>query len=207
MDFVEQFSAIMKAGLPGEECHLEVSPLGRKRSSDALLDAVSPKESAVAILFFEKNGSPSSLLIERSVYNGSHSGQIAFPGGKKDALDPDLCYTARRECFEEIGVAADALELVGALTPIYIPVSNFKVQPYVFWVNQLDELNPNPYEVVDVFDFPLRRLEEDCLGRTTVQVSEVVQLKEVPYFDIHGRVVWGATALMLNELRVLMQKI
>jgi 8-oxo-dGTP pyrophosphatase MutT (NUDIX family) len=207
MDFIEQFSTIMKAGLPGEECHLEVSPLGRKKSSDALLEAVSPKESAVAILLFEKNGFPSSLLIERSVYNGSHSGQIAFPGGKKDDLDLDLCYTARRECFEEIGVASDALELVGALTPVYIPVSNFKVQPFVFWVNQLGELKPNPDEVVDIFDFPLRRLKEDCLGRTSIQVTEVMQLNEVPYFDINGRVVWGATALMLNEMRVLIRKI
>jgi 8-oxo-dGTP pyrophosphatase MutT (NUDIX family) len=189
--------------LPGEDCHLEVSPLGRKKSSEVLKDAVNPKLSAVSIVLFEDSQFPNTILIERAIYKGSHSGQISFPGGKKDQQDKSLLDTAVRETHEEIGLLPSALDLIGSLTPVYIPVSNFLVQPYVFMHSGRPELTLDSREVVDAFSFSLHRLREDCLKETSIDVDEKIKLKNVPFFDIENKVVWGATALMINELRAM----
>lgn len=205
LNFMDKFRVSLSQ-LPGEDCHLEVSPLGRRRSSEALERAVNPKQSAVAIVLFESDGDPHSILIERAIYRGVHSGQIAFPGGKKDTHDATLLDTALRETEEEIGLSGYELELMGGLTPVYIPVSNFIVQPYVFLHHGIPNLVPDTREVVDAFSFSLQGLTGDCLGSTSIQIDPVNTLENVPFFDIHQKIVWGATALIMNEIRTLIRR-
>jgi 8-oxo-dGTP pyrophosphatase MutT (NUDIX family) len=198
-------SDYLKNALPGEESHLEVSPLGRGKSSDALKKAQNAKESAVSLVLFEESNILKSVLIQRSVYNGAHSGQISLPGGKRDDLDADLRDTALRECEEEIGIPKDELIDVGMLTPVYIPVSNFSVFPFVFFHPSVPQFTRDPKEVVDIIVFDIKEIcFEESLKQTSIPLSRNQVLNNVPCFVINDKIVWGATALVLNEFRRLL---
>lgn len=201
-DRLHELSDILSSALPGEDSHLEVSPMGRTKSSEAIKHARDFKESAVSLVLFEEASMLKTVLIQRPVYEGAHSGQISLPGGKRDASDVDLRITALRECEEEVGISRHELLDVGKLTPIYIPVSNFSVFPYVFFHPSIPQLVKDPKEVVDIIVFPIQDIcSETAVRRTTVTVSKNMQLKDVPCFVINEKVVWGATALVLNEFR------
>ena len=205
-DFLEQFHFITKHGLPGEDAHRELSPIKRPLASDLRKEGLTYRESAVAVILFQKNGTIHSALIQRPEYDGTHSKQIAFPGGKMDATDPDLEYTARRESFEEISLPLGHGELVKELTTVYIPVSKFKVNPFVFFLDDEPELIPDPREVESIFTFDIFDLrKENIVKRTDLRLSNGMTQKNVPYFDINGKIVWGATALMLSELRSILK--
>jgi 8-oxo-dGTP pyrophosphatase MutT (NUDIX family) len=115
--------------LPGEHSHQKMSPLNRPLTSDALKNTSNYRESAVAIVLFESNNQIECILTQRPEYDGSHSGQVSFPGGKKEDTDEHLEATARRECKEEIGVELSLENYLGELSPVYIPVSRFLVLP------------------------------------------------------------------------------
>ena len=116
--------------LPGEESHLEMIPF-RKPSSSYKSNYSTAKESAVMCLIFEKNNELFGLLMERTEDGGKHSGQVSFPGGKKELTDDNLLDTALRETYEEIGIQYQTVTVLGELTRVYIPVSNFLVQPFI----------------------------------------------------------------------------
>lgn len=189
--------------LPGEDAHIAMSPTGRGRSSDALKQASNVRESAVSIVIYESKNVFSSLLIQRPTYKGVHSGQVCLPGGKREDFEKHLHETAMRECMEETGIEQEALELLGALTPVYIPVSNHHVHPYVFFhPSSTPSLIPDPREVVEIIPFELSDLIDDGkMKRTDIIVRDDYTLKNVPYFDIENRIVWGATAIILHEFR------
>ncbi len=188
--------------LPGESAHLEMMPM-RGLSSDALKKVNNAKESAVAIHLLQKDRGIDILLTQRNTYNGAHSGQISFPGGKRDASDEDSIHTARRESFEEIAMPFEKGELIGPMTEIYIPVSNFHIKPYVFFHSELNiELIPDPREVASIFLLPGNDLINQKL-RTEVDIpiGNGRVLKDVPCFLYENRIIWGATAILLNELK------
>lgn len=207
MSLIKRIKYVITHELPGEKAHLDLSPLGRKRSSEALKKAENPRESAVAIVLFQTANGIETILIQRPTYNGNHSGQVCFPGGKMDAIDHDYIDTALRECSEEVGINRQELEHLGALTPIYIPVSNHYVQPHVFYHPSLPITTPDPREVVEIFNFPLDYLmDKKRLKHTQIQLPNGRILKNVPYFDIHKKIVWGATAIILNEFKEVYRK-
>ena len=204
---IDQIRTLLLEDLPGEDAHIRMSPLGRGRSSEALKNATDVRKSAVAIVLFDNQVSLSSVLIQRSTYKGVHSGQVCLPGGKKEDFEDFLHETALRECVEETGLNGSELELIGELTPVYIPVSNHHVHPYVFHYPSTPLYKPDPREVVEVIPFGVADLIDDALiKRTDILVKEDYTLKNVPYFDIEGRIVWGATAIILNELREVLQR-
>jgi 8-oxo-dGTP pyrophosphatase MutT (NUDIX family) len=134
-----------------------------------------------------------------------HSGQISFPGGKRDETDENLEFTARRECFEEVALPLGLGEMIHPLTEVFIPVSSFLVQPYIFYVETLPELIADEREVDSIFSFDIfSLLDESIIHRTSIQIGNGMTLKDMPYFNIHGRVVWGATAMILSELKILL---
>ena len=199
--FINQFSRSKLKGLPGDEAHKLVLPINRPLPSK-MKDLENYRESAVGILLYDEGASLKSVLIERPEYDGVHSKQIAFPGGKKDTTDPDLEFTARRECAEEIAIPKDSLELIGSISPVHIPVSRFTINPYIFYVENMPELIPEPREVADIIHFDVDAiLKVDSLTRTNVRISSNMIRKDVPCFMINGKVVWGATAMLLSELR------
>jgi len=204
-DQINKLSQLLLTSLPGEESHLEVSPLGRLKSSEALKSVQSFRKSAVSLVLFEDASSLKSILIQRSVYKGAHSGQISLPGGKWEEFDKDLRTTALRECEEEVGIPKAELIDLGVLTPVYIPVSNFSMIPYVFFHPSTPQLIIDPKEVADTIVFDLKDIcDEGALKLTSVFVSPKQTLTNVPCFVINDRVVWGATALVLNEFRRLL---
>lgn len=166
-----------------------------------------PIKSAVLILFFEDEDAHLKFpLIQRPTYKGAHSGQIAFPGGKAEYADPDLTYTALREAHEEIGVDPGAVEVVGNLSDLLITVSNFIVTPVIGFIREQPDYVLDKQEVesvleADLYDLlnPEKRKEGEVLARGKYRIR-------TPYFEIENRIVWGATAMMLNELSIVVGK-
>lgn len=201
---IELIKQLLDNDLPGEDAHLTMSPLGRQKSSQAIKNVNNYRESAVALVLFETEETLKSVLIQRTIYKGSHSGQVCLPGGKKEDFETSLDQTAIRECAEETGLITEKLDLLGSLTPVYIPVSNYHVHPFVFHYTDTPEFFPEEREVAEILPFNLKDiLIEENMKTTDIRVTKERILRNVPYFDIREKVVWGATAIILNEFRVL----
>lgn len=206
-NFIASFKQSLALGLPGEEAHQLLMPLKRPLSSVAKAETSNYRESAVGIVLYPFNDSIHCILIRRPSYEGAHSGQISFPGGKRDTDDVNLEYTARRECFEEIALPHQYAELIHPLTEVFIPVSKFSVQPYVFYTDKLPELTPDEREVEEIISFDLFDLtKHETIPTTSIAINAGFTMKNVPYFDIQGHIVWGATAMMLAEMKVLLER-
>jgi len=187
--------------LPGKDVQYQMASSRRVKEIPNLSEIKDYRESAVCILLYQDNDKIFFPLIEREVYEGVHSGQIALPGGKKDASDPDLIHTALRELHEEVGVANNQLEVIGTLTQVYIPPSNFLVQPVIAISRDLPDFILNQREVQSIIPFSLHELLNDELVKEThIELEKGLKIK-TPYFDVRGRILWGATAMILNELK------
>jgi len=189
--------------LPGEKSHIEMIPY-RLPSSSFKLKYDSAKLSAVMCLFFEKNNEMYGLLMERTDDGGKHSGQISFPGGKKDVTDANLKQTALRETDEEIGIENRLITVLGELTQVYIPVSNFLIQPFLGVIENGFNLKLSKKEVKSVFEFKLM----DLLKPETKQIQSIknhkgIVMKNIPCFMFDDKIVWGTTSLILNEIKKL----
>jgi 8-oxo-dGTP pyrophosphatase MutT (NUDIX family) len=155
------------------------------------------KLSAVLVLIFPINGMLSLVLMKRTEYPGVHSGQISFPGGRREEHE-ELLDTALREAQEELGINRQQLELLGQLAPIYVPPSNFEIHPFVAYTDTHPIWIPERREVAAVIEMPLGYLFEAELKKTEVRTVRGVTF-EAPFYDIKGYKVWGATAVMLSE--------
>jgi len=198
---IEALMRRLAGELPGEVAHKEMLPY-RELTSTMLKSVMDFRDSAVAILLYEEHDAMKSVLIERPTYNGSHSGQMAFPGGKKDPGDPDLIYTALREMHEEIGFQDDNIMHLGALSRVYIPVSRYLVYPHVFYSQKVYPFTPDPFEVANIVTFDFHEISKPENKTTTkIKMDNGVTMKDVPCFKIADKIVWGATALIMEELR------
>ena len=189
--------------LPGEAAH---APYMRYRQQFEKSYAKKQRRpAAVAIHLYPQNSAWHFILIERSTYNGQHSGQMAFPGGKPDPTDPNLEHTARRESLEEIGITIDQGQHIGTLSNVWIPVSGFEVSPYVFLHDKAPLLQPDPREVQEIISVSVSDLIADSsLTSKDIEIPGGQILEAHPCFLLNQKIVWGATALMLNELRMLL---
>jgi 8-oxo-dGTP pyrophosphatase MutT (NUDIX family) len=189
--------------LPGEAAH---TPYKRYRQQFEQSHAHQQRRpAAVALHFYPKNEAWHFILIERSTYNGQHSGQMAFPGGKPDPSDPHLEFTARRESFEEIGIPLHHGQHIKTLSNVWIPVSGFEVSPYVFLHDEAPLLQPDPREVKHIEEVALQDLLNDSsLTLKDIEIPGGQILEAHPCFLLNNKIVWGATALMLNEVRILL---
>jgi len=202
---VQQLRAALSAPLPGRQAQYAMAARSRSRPVRAPEHA---RKAAVLVLFYPAGREWHLVLIERvSNRNDRHSGQISLPGGRYDRSDADLRNTALREAEEEVGVAADRIELLGALTDLYIPVSNYDVQPFVGYAAEQPAFIPQPEEVADIIEVPLTALLDiSNEKRTRITLGANIELNDVPYFDLQGKVVWGATAMILSELRTALNR-
>lgn len=193
--------------LPGNKAHLEMMPYKRISGMEAR-ESLNPRQSAVMTLLFEKDNEVQMLFILRAVYKGAHSGQVAFPGGKMEPEDESLLVTALRETWEEIGIPREEIELLGELTEVYIPPSNFLAKPFVGWVNDISKIKIHDREVQEVMTISLRELfapENRITKSIHLPVYDVTV--EAPCFDVLGHTLWGATALMVNEFRWILERV
>jgi len=207
-EFVKQIKIALSKGLPGDDAHQNLAPIKRLSARNALAEKVDYRSSAVAIVLYPENHQIKSILMQRPSYDGIHGGQVSFPGGKVEENDENLEFTARRECFEEINLPISQGELIGELSPVYIPVSNFMVQPFIFFVKDLPELKAEEREVESIIHFNLHHLLDESRQKTTsIKISKNLVQKNVPYFDIEDKIVWGATAMILAELKAVLKRV
>jgi 8-oxo-dGTP pyrophosphatase MutT (NUDIX family) len=202
LEFIQQFKKEILLHLPGESAHLKMAPAHRQTLNSALKSNVVIRESAVAVVLYKNGNQIECLLTQRPEYDGKHSGQVSFPGGKRDESDLDLEETARRECFEEVGIPVEKGILLGELTEVYIPVSQFLVKPFVYFHEELPELIPDKREVAEILTFPIFDLKkEELISSMEIHLPDGTIYKNIPYFDLADKKVWGATALILSEIR------
>ena len=190
--------------LPGEVSHELMAPFKRTKASAIVNSKTQPKLSAVLMLIYPKNDIPHFTLIQRTAYKGTLGGQISFPGGKQEA-EESLKETALRETFEEIGVAPDKIQVLGEITQIYIPPSNFLVSPFIGFVDFEPVFTPEVKEVEEIIEVKISDLiDNEKIKRKKIKVGKYTEtpiLIDVPYFELNYNTVWGATATILSEVR------
>lgn len=209
-EFIQRLETALKDSLPGSLAHQLMSPMGRGDSEEYLLKSkVTPKTSAVMIVLFEENDVFKMVLIKRPSYDGVHSGQISFPGGKYEATDHDFQTTALRETFEEIGVSSDQIKVLGSLSRIYIPPSNFLVYPFVGYCHNTPFFHPDDKEVDHLLFPEINILFDDNIRKEGSFISGGNSNWKIqaPYFEIETERVWGATAIILSEFKYILEKI
>lgn len=164
------------------------------------------KTAGVLILITKVNSDFHFLMIQRTTYDGAHSGQMAFPGGKKEPQDASILDTAIRECYEEIGIYVSKCDILGALTPLFIPVSQFVVYPFISYINSPLQFKKDPNEVEEIYLFNLQDFfKPENIQDFSFQVQN--QTMTVPSYRFQERTVWGASAMILSEWYDLMQNI
>lgn len=204
-ELVQRLRAAMRGPLPGHDHFLEISGYKRPDIAAVMQQDPPPRASAVLALLYPKKDVLHTLLMLRPTYDGVHSGQVSFPGGKREPEDDSLEETALREFAEETGAVTSEIELLGPLSPVYIPPSRALVTPYVGYADRLDSLSPDAQEVEALIETPFAvLLSEGILKRREQYIPVMGRSAEIPYFDVQGHVVWGATAMMIAELRALL---
>ena len=194
--------------LPGMEIQLEMAPTNRRNEIRARGSGQSPVKSSVLLLLYPgERGEPLMVFIQRPRYDGAHSGQIAFPGGRYESTDKDLEQTALREAQEEVGVDPDRVEVIGGLTPLYIPPSNYIVSPFVGLTDRRPAFVPDKKEVDRLLELPLSAFRErNNKQMRAITLSTGIRL-QTPCFVIHGEMIWGATAMIMAEFLALTEGI
>jgi 8-oxo-dGTP pyrophosphatase MutT (NUDIX family) len=195
--FVNSLSSKLKGPLPGVEFQKKFM------HEERLLSHIQPNEttrqSAVLVAFYPSDGEVYLPLILRPAYDGTHGGQMALPGGKMEYADENLVRTALREAQEEIGVKAMDVNVLGELTDVFIPVSNFIVKPIVGYLDYKPDFFPDKREVEKIFEVKFSEfLKLENKGIRSIIVGK--RNLTVPGFDIQSQWIWGATALIMNEI-------
>lgn len=197
---VEKLRIALGKELPGKLAHARMAPIHR---SLEVPKGTSLKKSAVLLAIYKKNNKPYIVFMRRPVYNGPHSGQISFPGGKCEKVDVDLKATALREANEELGIRSENVEIIGQLSPLVIPHSQFVVYPFVAVSEIIGDFVADSEEVEEVLEYPLEYLLRDDVRNECYFNSRTGRVL-APYFDLDGQKLWGATSMILNELLMLL---
>ncbi|WP_275315638.1 NUDIX hydrolase [Tenacibaculum bernardetii] len=205
-DFISQLEEFKNKPLGGLASQLKLAPKLRTQFPQELIDSKKPKRAAVLALFYpDKNNETRFLLTQRAKYKGKHSAQISFPGGKTDKDDINFKATALRETFEEVGVISDDIKIVKQLSDSYIPPSNFLVAPFIGITKKQPLFTPN-YEVEGIIEVLMSDLlDENNLSSIEMETSYMKNI-DVPCFKLNSYIVWGATAMMLSEIKDLFKQ-
>jgi len=208
-EFLKSVSKIKNIPLPAEVSHFKMVPPFRqellKKQKEAIKKA---KHAGVLSLFYpDEDKETKFVLILRKTYKGVHSAQVAFPGGKLEAQDASLRDTALRETFEEVGVPVDTVQIVRSISQVYIPPSNFYVHPFIGFTQTTPQFIKQDDEVEALIEIDLEHfLDEQSLISKKVKTSYSIEV-EVPAFKLNDYVVWGATAMMLSEIKDLLKQL
>jgi len=186
---------------PGQEAQEIMMPTLSDKSRFSLTAKKDARAGGVMILLYLKEGVIHFPLIQRPDYDGVHAKQMSFPGGKKDIEDKDLIVTALRETTEEVGIDSTKIEIIGSLTELYIIASNFNVLPVIGVLKEVPEFIADGREVDEIIEVRLDDLmEEDKQKEKPMTILQGITIN-APYFDLNNKVVWGATAMILSELK------
>lgn len=195
-DLIKSFKERLTKDLPGHLAHHKV--MSHRKSLQQL--GVLPKgakESAVLFHLYPKDGDLYTVFILRATYSGVHSAQIGLPGGKREPSDFNLKETALREAQEELNIIKDELEVLGKLSPLYVPPSNFVIHPYVSFQDSIPQFIPQEREVDEIIQCKLSTLLEQQLQDATVMVQS--NRMKVKGYQVNDKLIWGATAMIIKE--------
>jgi len=204
-EFLSKLDQIQSKELGGLDAQFKLAPKLRLRYNQQKIDANNPKKAAVLSLFYPNAENKTSFLLTlRASYNGKHSSQISFPGGKIEATDKNLKETAVREAFEEVGILKEDIQIVRETTDVYIPPSNFLATPFIAYTNQRPTFTKN-YEVAALIEVSVEDLLNEANITSTTMTTSYMEKIEVPCFKLNDYIVWGATAMMLSEIKELLK--
>jgi len=205
--FIECLQSRLKEPLPGKDVQYQMAPESRKLRELAAMETQNPKLSSVLIALNHKEGEWVFPIIQRTEYDGMHSGQVSFPGGKMEDADRDRYETAIRETTEEIGINSKGLLILGALTDIYVHVSDFNILPVVAYLPEVQDYHPDEEEVDEILEVRISDLlDNNRIKHTWVEIGHGRSI-ETPYFDFHDKIIWGATAMILSEFAYIIREI
>jgi 8-oxo-dGTP pyrophosphatase MutT (NUDIX family) len=208
-EFENKIVKITKLKLPGEVAHFKMAPIERLAALKKIaIEKETVRKAGVLVLFYPSETNQTMLaLILRKTYKGVHSAQIGFPGGKYENEDTSLKETALRETEEEIGVLRNTVFVLKKLTEVYIPPSNFFVQPYLGITKNTPNFILQEEEVETLIEVPLIHFMDDTIkihqNLTTSYAKNII----VPAFLLNNYLVWGATAMMLSEVREMLKEL
>lgn len=185
----------LKEELPSHLAHQKMMPHRQPIKGLGRLP-LTAKQSAVLALLYPREEELHTVFILRSTYKGVHSGQISLPGGRKDETDLNLMNTALRETHEELGVSLNNTNVVGSLSPLYVPPSNFVIHPYVAIQYSAPQFTPEEREVAEVLECPVSQL----MDRNNMVDFVLEEQSKVKGFQLNDKVIWGATGMIIKEL-------
>ncbi|NOX47294.1 MAG: CoA pyrophosphatase [Chlorobi bacterium] len=197
--FIAKLKKQLRKPLPGKEAHLKMASRARLNELKGKYDTSSAKQSSVLILLYPFKASVFTVLMKRNSYNGVHSGQISFPGGSHEKSDGSFIETALREANEEVGILPENVKIIGELSDMYIPPSNFMVHPIVGFSKEKPHLIPDATEVAQIIEANLTAIFNETDFKEMELDVRGHKIK-TPCYNVNGHVVWGATAMMLSEL-------
>lgn len=208
--FISVFSKIEKLPLPGKQAQLSMTSKHRAvQMASEDYEHYEPKKAAVLALCYPDNYNKTKLLfIKRKAIKGDvHSAQIGFPGGSVEKNDTSLMHTAIREADEEVGIKEESIEQILGLSKLYIPPSNFLVQPFLAFSSQQPNFSIQEEEVDSILEIPLNYFLDDQNIRSHKISNSYITAIDFPAFKFENEVIWGATAMMLGEIRSLIKQI
>jgi len=198
---------IDRSDLPGLDVQLNMAPVLRKHEIRGVGEGRDPVISSVLILLYpDANNEINTVMMQRPTYDGVHSGQISFPGGRYEETDESLAHTAIRETHEEIGISSHKIEIINRLTDLYIPPSNYIVSPFIGLLKETPVFKPDEKEVERLLTIPLQSfLGEDSIQQVPIRLSNG-QTFHTPCYLVNGDVIWGATAMIMAEFIAIVKK-
>ncbi len=204
-ELAHKLEEALKEKLPGTDVQWAMASSDRMISNYPRQKKEDTRLAAVLIILYPVKNRIHTLFIQRPEYKGVHSGQISFPGGKKEDSDNNLKDTALREACEETGLCGSDINIIGRLTPLYIPVSNIEVTPVVAYTVTRPAINSNSEEVVSLIEAELSLFYKPQIIKEK-PMSIRGEMLNIKYYDCRGHIIWGATAMMLYELLVVIEK-
>lgn len=205
IDFKNSLSEVLKGAIPAEQAHQKIMKhrLPVRELESKIKQA---RKAAVLLLLYPKNGKLYTVFTLRAEYEGVHSRQISLPGGSVEKVDKTLVDTALREANEEIALEINQVEIVGSLSPLYVPPSNFIIQPYIGIQYQACHFIPDPIEVASIIEFPV----EDLIGDDKI-INKEIDVRGnnlfVKGYELGSYFMWGATAMIVKEFTEIMPKL
>ncbi|MCI0526672.1 MAG: CoA pyrophosphatase [Nitrospira sp.] len=203
---IEHILKALAKPLPGLAGQLKMAPQPTTTTYNRRLTPEDCREAGVLLLLYPHLAQPAEfyiVFIRRPTSMSAHSGQISFPGGRREANET-LEATAIRETTEELGIVAETLEVIGRLSSLYTPPSNFCIYPFVAFSPTRPNFQPNVLEVAELIEAPLSLLLEPQTRKEEIWYFENFGERQIPFFDLFGHKVWGATAMILSEFLTLL---